>query len=585
MPIKTWTGAVNSFWSNASNWSPAAVPTATDDLVFNNAVNSQINSSYTVNSIDFTGYTGAFSTSSIANIVTIAGSTTGTATGVSLRLSSTMTVTSTPQFTFTSSIGGYIYCNGKSFTTTITFNNATGVWSNQDALTSSGNIIITAGTLTTGASLTQTAGTFTFTAGTLNLGSYTHNINIFSSSNANTRTIDFGTSTFNITGNGTTVWTTSTTTGLTVLGTSPTVNFTYSGSTGTRTIATGALSEANSINVNITAGTDIIVTSASSAFRSLNFTGFSGTANLGTAHSIYRDLTISPTQTISAGGQLSFVGTSTTQTITSNGVTITTATSLTINSATTTVQYVGTLTITTALTLTAGTFNINGNLTIGSASAFTFTAGTINVNNGANITCGTFTSTIANIRTLNMGWGTWTLTSTGTVWNMDGTNMTFNAQQSRILINNTASPTAITTFAGGGLTYYTVEYARGASTGNFNVSGNNTYANFIDNTSTVAHTISWTSGTTHTFYKFNVRGASASARITFASSAGTAATLVKTGQGIVCYCDYLTVSANTSCSPASGVWYAGANSTGSGGNWTVTNAPSSQSLLGAGGVG
>jgi hypothetical protein len=184
-----------------------------------------------------------------------------------------------------------------------------------------------------------------------------------------------------------------------------------------------------------------------------------------------------------------------------------------------------------------------------------------------------------------MGSGIWTLASAATVWSLaTSTGMTLNAQQSRIVINNTSSPTTICTFSGGGLTYYTVEYARGAATANFNVVGSNTYVNFIDNTSTVAHTISWASSNTQTFYKFNVRG-SAGARIIFASSGGAAATLVKAGQGIVCNCDYLTVSGNTSCSPASGVWYAGANSTGSGGNWTVTNAPSSQSLLGSGGVG
>jgi hypothetical protein len=467
---------------------------------------------------------------------------------------------------------------------TLIFNNSLATWSNPDALNTSGSIAITTGTLTAGASITTTAGSFALTAGSLNLGSYTHNFNTFNSNNANTRTIDFGTSTVNITGSATTIWTTGTVTSLTILGTSPTVNFTYSGSTGTRVISFGGLSEANSINVNISAGSDAITLSGAS-FKSLNFTGYSGACPLGN-NTIYKDLTLSATQTIATSGTLTFAGTSVTQTITSNGLTIPTAT-LTINSATTTVQTSGALTTTGALTLTTGTFNINANLTIGSASNFTFTAGTINANNGANITCGVFSSSNSNTRTLNMGWGTWTLTSTSTVWNISNTTatgITLNAQQSRILINNTTATTTSSSFGGGGLTYYTLEYARGATTASFGIFGaNNVFANFIDNTSTVAHSITIAQGQTNSFYKFNVRG-SAGAIITITTTGGSTTPVVKLGQGIVCYCDYLSIGGAISATPAN-TWYAGANSTTSNAAWIATAAPSSQSLLGAGGVG
>ena len=580
MPTKTWTGATNSFWSNASNWSPAVIPASGDDIIFNNAVNCQVNVSSTVNSIDFTGYTGTFSTSTAANVITIAGSTTGTSTGTSLSFSTGMTLTFNGTFTFTSSAGGYIYSNGKSFLGPITFNNATGVWSNQDALSSSANITITTGTLTTGASITTTGGLFTLTAGTLNLGSYTHNFNLFNSSNSNTRTLNFGTSTLNITGNSAIVWSTATVTNLTVSGTSPTVNFTYSGSTGTRTISTGALSEANSINVNINNGSDALALTTGYSYKSLNFTGYSGACSAPSL-TIYKDLTLSPTQTWSGTNSITFAGTSVTQTITSNGITITNP--IVINSATTTVELSGPLTTTGNLTLTTGTFNINSNLTIGSASTLTLTAGTINVNNGSNITCGVFSGSNANTRTLNMGWGTWTLTSTGTVWGMTTTtNLTFNAQQSRILINNTAAPATGTSFSGGGLTYYTLEHARGASTGSFNITGSNTFTNFIDNTSTAAHTIIIGVGLTQSFYKFNVRG-SAGALITIQTTS-TTSFFVKLGKGNVPYCDYLNVLGTINCSPAS-TWYAGANSTSASASFPATVALSSQSLLGAGGVG
>ena len=49
-----------------------------------------------------------------------------------------------------------------------------------------------------------------------------------------------------------------------------------------------------------------------------------------------------------------------------------------------------------------------------------------------------------------MGSGTWALKSTGTVWNLStSTNMTLDAQQSRILINNTTATTTIVTVTAG----------------------------------------------------------------------------------------------------------------------------------------
>ena len=441
----------------------------------------------------------------------------------------------------------------------------------------------TTGTVTANAGIT-TSGQFTLTAGTLNLGSSTHNINLFNSSNANPRTIDFGTSTVNITGSGVTIWTTSTTTSLTVLGTSPTINCTYSGSVGTRTITVGLPTEANAINVNVTNGSDIANISAAN-FKTLNFTGFSGSTTIANS-GFYKDLTLSPTQTLTTVGSLTFSGTSVTQTITSNNLTIPTAT-ITINSATTTVQNSGSLTITGAILISTGTFNINGNLTIGSASAFTFTAGTINANNGANITSGTFSSSVANTRTLNMGSGTWTLTGTGAIWNINGTSITLNPGQSRIVTTDTSATTNTFTSTGS-LTYYTIEYARGGGGGRFDflssIGNSITITNFIDRTSTAAHIIAFGAGTFN-FYKFNVRGSGAAALITISRSGTNSPTITKVGQGIVPYCDYLTIVSTTlTASPAS-TWYAGANSTGSGTGWVMTAAPSSRSLLGSGGVG
>jgi len=331
------------------------------------------------------------------------------------------------------------------------------------------------------------------------------------------------------------------------------------------------------------------IPAASSVCNSIDFTGYTGTlsgtngitisgSTTGTSTGI--SLRLSSGMTITYTGGITFSG-SAGGYIYSNGKTILSA--ITFNNAAGVWSTQDVLTTTGALTVTTGTFNINADLTIGSASAFTHTAGTINANNGANITCGSFVSSNSNVRTLNMGSGTWALKSTATVWNLTTTtNITFNAQQSRILINNTTAPTTLTSFIGGGLTYYTVEYARGAATANFNITGNNTFTNFIDNTSTVAHSVVFGSASTQSFYKFNVMG-SPGALVSILTSL-TVVSIVKLGQGIV-NCNYISATTgNTSASPAN-TWYRGANSTGASTGWVTTAPLSSQSLLGVGGVG
>jgi hypothetical protein len=162
MAIKTWVGTTAN-WNVASNWSPAAIPTATDDLVFNNSAACNINTTYTFNSIDFNGYTGTLSGT---NAQTIAGSSTGTATGVSLRFSTGMTQSWTGNVTFTSGVGGYITLNGKSLSS-ITFNNGAGIWQFLDVLTMTGNLAITAANLVLFNANVTVSGLITLTTGTI----------------------------------------------------------------------------------------------------------------------------------------------------------------------------------------------------------------------------------------------------------------------------------------------------------------------------------------------------------------------------------------------------------------------------------
>ena len=225
------------------------------------------------------------------------------------------------------------------------------------------------------------------------------------------------------------------------------------------------------------------------------------------------------------------------------------------------------------------TVNTNFNITSLTIGAFT---GTLDFSaNNNSPTMGSFSGTGTGTRTLNMGSGTWTISGAGGPWSIStSTNMTLNAQQSRILLTNTGGLNI--TFTGGNLTYYIVEYSR-VGGGNLTISGSNTFANFIDNTINTAHTILFPSGATNNFYRFNVRG-SAGALITLGRSSTVGAQLVKLGQGTVCNCDYITLSTNQVQVNPANTWYRGANGTGTSTGWG--NSPtSSQSLGGIGGVG
>lgn len=216
------------------------------------------------------------------------------------------------------------------------------------------------------ATLVTAAQVLTFTAGTIQLNSYTLTVGRFSSNNSNARTIDFGTGKIVLTGNGTTIWATITSTNLTISGT-PVVDSNYSGSTGTRTIngpAAGANTETQSINFNITNGSDT-VTLANALYKNINLTGFSGTFNASST-TIYGNLTIPSTLSSTTGNLIVFRKTSGSQTVLTNGITIAPA-----------IQVVGGAVVSFDDALTA-------------SSSFTFTLGTVKFKSGATTSVGTF---------------------------------------------------------------------------------------------------------------------------------------------------------------------------------------------------
>jgi len=191
-----------------------------------------------------------------------------------------------------------------------------------------------------------------------------------------TGTLAFGTNTITLNSTGT-VFVGATT--MSVSGT-PLIILNNATTTATRTINAGAVTEANSISFNITAGsgTAVITITGGGAVRNLNFTGFTGSHN-STSYTMYGSLTLGTGMTVSAGSTTTFAATSGTKTITTNSVTI--DKNLTFNGV-------------------GGTFQLVGALTSGATRTTTLTNGTLDLN-GNNLTTGNFSSNNANVRTLN----------------------------------------------------------------------------------------------------------------------------------------------------------------------------------------
>lgn len=297
--------------------------------------------------VNFTGFTG---TVGFSNSILIFGNwnfggataTIGTGTATFAATSGTKTITS----------------NGDSFPGGVTFNGVGGAWTLQDALTALGAIGLT--------------------NGTVNLGSYTLTCNNLGSSNSNTRAINFGTGKMVLTGRDQTVWTTGTATGLTFTGTR-TVEVTGVGVSGETRSITGPNVDPSAANVAdfyIKAGADIInLGTANRFYRTLDFTGFSGSTIANAAPQIYGNLVLSTGMTVTGGINVwGFVAT-TSQTITSNGVTINNP-----------IRFDG----------VGGTWTMQDALTLDSASALTLVNGTLRLKNGTTNTVGSIATSGTN---------------------------------------------------------------------------------------------------------------------------------------------------------------------------------------------
>lgn len=388
-----------------------------------------VSASGAVRDIDFTdgvnptGFAGAFGTPGS----TIYGS---------FKASTGMTQSSSANaLTFAATSGiKTINTAGVTFDRPFTFNGVGGTWQLQAALTSGATRACT------------------LTNGTLDLNGYTATFGSVSSSNINARTFAFGsTGKFVLLNSGVTVWTTSNSTNLTVTGTNPLIQLTTNATTGVRGIIFGAAGEANSISVDVTAGSDQInLSTTNGAYRNVDFTGFTGAVSLQNSILVFGDWNFGGATSLGSGtGTVGFAATSGTKTITSNGL-----------------AFPGNANFSGV----GGAWSLQDAFAINSGNTITFTNGSI-ITNGYAVTAGVFSSSNANTRSLNLGASTVSITGTGTIWNItDPTNMTLNAGTSTITTSGTA---ASITFAGGGLTYYNVTF--GATYNNYNLSGANTF--------------------------------------------------------------------------------------------------------------
>lgn len=157
----------------------------------------------------------------------------------------------------------------------------------------------------------------------------------------------------------------------------------------------------------------------------------------------------------------------------------------------------------------------------------TVSSGTISGNNFNVTLAGQVTLTGSTTRALTMGSGLWTLqTLTGTIWNAASTGLTFSAGPIKILAPS--APTGNRTFAGGGLTYGTVEWGAEGATSTLIVTGANTFGTLQVDADTAPRTLTLPASTTQTATTISLNGAAGNLLTVNSSAPGTQATLSQT---------------------------------------------------------
>jgi hypothetical protein len=385
-----WDSTAGSKWAETpAGATGASVPTTADDVFFDSTstgtctISTGNTGAKSINCTGFTGTLAGIGAISVAGGVTLVAAMGFTYTG-------TLTLTGTGTLTTAGKTLGPVTVNGAGITVSL-----------GDALTMG------------------STRTFTFTAGTLNLANFTLSTGLFSSIVTNTRVIEFGTG--NITTTGTSLVVNFNGTNFTYTGT-PTVNISNNSATSASVNATSGFTETNALTYNVTIGT-YSLTMSNTQIRNLNFTGFAGTL-VSVPRTVYGNLTIPASgMTLNAGTSVTtFAGTSGTQIITTNGVTVDFP--LTQNGV-------------------GGTVELNGSLTLGSTRAYTLTNGNLNISAGS-LSAGNFSSSNSNARVIAFGSNSITTRNSGTAFNVAGTNLTYTGTPTVNISNNSATATTVT---------------------------------------------------------------------------------------------------------------------------------------------
>jgi len=459
----TWSATNTGNWANTSGGSGVGIlpPAPTETATFD--------ASSGTGTVTLTGTTDA-TTAACGILASASNSLTFAGTGnllMSFAGSGSLTLASTNVWSNT----GLITMNGLT----------TSVSTSTVSMASSITYNATGGTLTLSTNLTLgTAATFTLTRGTLSLSTFTLSCGLFSSNNANTRVIAFGTGNITTTGSGT-VFDTANANGLSYTGT-PTVNISNNSATATTvTSGTSNSGPANSFDFNFTTGTYTLTLTTLSNVRSLNFTGFTGTWSPGTASYVfYGSLILVSGMTFTTGsGTFTFASSSNTQVITSAGKGLPT---IVQNGAGGTVQ------------LAAGTS------TMSSTATYTLTAGTLDLGtNTATLSCGLFSSTNSNTRSIIFGTGAITTTGSGSVWDTTtATGLSYTGTPTVNISNNSATATTVTAGTTGGAATNALNF--NFTTGTYALTL--TSASVVNSLNFTGFTGSWSPGLSHnlTFY-------------------------------------------------------------------------------------
>lgn len=343
----------------------------------------------------------------------------------SLILPTTVSGNTTQLTTFAATTTGNVIKSNGNTLWRIVFNGAGGEWTLQDTLTQNGSMNTTAVTLT---------------AGTLRLNNQILSVRTFSSSNSNTRTIDFGSSGQIIlnTDQGVTLWDTSTVTGLTVLGT-PYVRIVCGSLNESLTISAGAVTS-NPFSFYLPMNTPGFSLSGTGTLTitgnvgTLDFTSLPATLRLlaNTNINIYGDLILNSNVALTNAGITLNFPSSTNNIINPNGSTMT-GTNLAWN-----FNGTGSWTLASALSSTTATI--------------TQTAGSINTS-GFSVSGSSYTNSSLVPSSLSLGSSVLTL-SGAIPWNVSSANMTFSSGTSNIICTNAAP-----TFNGNGLAYYDLTFS------------------------------------------------------------------------------------------------------------------------------